>query len=457
MSYSHSDKQVVRRIARRMDAHGIAVWLDERELRLGTALDPAIRREIENSDILLTVVSRTSVDSKWVEREIDHAADASKAIFAVFIDPELKNSRLEEYLWADASDPQRFADVIHHLMRDVHALSTQALPPPDRAKMEAGLRELVRTEPVVAPLVLGFLDGMGLHEENIAVVFGSPFHIIDETLNSLFDIQPGEAAAFHAAEGFRRAGAGTRALSLWIEATGDGGSPLVSAIGHGPLEPALIPAMIRLLAACATPNNDALGKFIGHNADQLDDMQRNEVIRLATWPLRNPADHCATVMGWQALEHLPGTPEILGMWRRWIREGAFDSDPQHLARYLVMAREDDIEGTDVLIEALQEHVRSLLRSSREDNVHAATNHLISAAEAGSPALTSLLYETTAAPGTAEWDRWRQHEPDTADWMACYLRELASEAVGGQDWLHALDESRRKTDLARKLRDFRKST
>jgi hypothetical protein len=42
ISYTHVDKPIARRVARRLAACGIEASLDERELRLGNALDPTI-------------------------------------------------------------------------------------------------------------------------------------------------------------------------------------------------------------------------------------------------------------------------------------------------------------------------------------------------------------------------------------------------------------------------------
>jgi hypothetical protein len=58
LSYSHHDKAVARRVARQLRAHGVGVWMDETELRLGTALTNALSAHIEESDVVVVVASK---------------------------------------------------------------------------------------------------------------------------------------------------------------------------------------------------------------------------------------------------------------------------------------------------------------------------------------------------------------------------------------------------------------
>ena len=120
--------------------------------------------------------------------------------------------------------------------------------------------------------------------------------------------------AQHAARGFARQGAGMRALSLWIAASGDGELPPVSAVGGERLRPELLPAAIALLAACDPPNNHALYNFIAQNADALDAARRRDVVRLVTWPTRTDTSRLGDVLGWVAIKAFPEVPEIQRLW-----------------------------------------------------------------------------------------------------------------------------------------------
>ena len=274
--------------------------------------------------------------------------------------------------------------------------------------------------------------------------FKAAFHSLDDALNALFDLRPNNSIAYHAAYGFCRAGAGARALSSWIAATGDGELPLVTAVGSRRLEPALIPTAIKLLGACNPLNNHALYNFISHNARELDEGQRRAVIRLVTWPVRADTDRLADVLGWVAFKHLPDAIEIQQMWSRWVHAGTFDgkpSSPMDLARYLADAHKEGLPGWEQVNEALRSHVRGYLRSRDKNKVVVAMDHVQAAADAGAPILASLLREAEGVSGTAEWNDWRERDLDTAEWMGWYVFEFAKEAAGDRDRRRAWDSAK----------------
>ncbi len=455
LSHSHLDKCVARRLVRRLAAHGIRVWIDERELRVGATLRTSIRSQIQDADILLVIASQASADSMWVGLELDFAQEHGKTVIPFFIECLAEHERFRDFLGVDATSPQAFADVIHDLIHDLFLSFDLKLPPPDQAVLTAGLRDVAREEPDLAPLILGCLDSEGLHQENMDTAYGAPFHALDETLDALFDLKRDENSAYHAAYGFCRAGAAVRALSLWIDATGDGGLPLVTAVGHATLEPALMPIAIKLLAACDPPNNHALYQFIHHSARQLDDAQRRSVIRLVTWPVRRDTDRLGDVLGWVAFKHFPDAMEIQQMWIRWIHAGVFDrktSSPTDLARYLADAHKEGLSGWESVNDALRGHVRHWLRSGDREKVVVAMDHVRAAADAGAPVLASLLREANGVSGTAEWADWRKRDPDAAEWMKWYVIEFAKEAAGNRNWLGALEGTKR---IAAITEDYRR--
>lgn len=439
LSHSHLDKRVARRLLRRLSAHGIRAWLDERELRVGTTLTSSIRSQIENSDALLVIATRASADSEWVGRELDCAREYGKTVIPFFIESVANHERFRDFLGVDAVSPQAFADVVHGLMRDLFQSIDLELPAADPSVLTKGLRDVAIEEPDLAPLILGCLDAEGLHQENMDNSINAAFHPLDEALNALFDLKRDENIAFHAAYGFYKVGAGVRALSLWIDSTGDGGLPLVTALGARSLEPVLIPIAIKLLAGCTPPNNHAIYSFIHYNSTQLDDTQRRSVIRLVTWPVRTDTTRMGDVLAWVAFKHFPDAAEIQRMWIRWVHAGAFDGktrSPRELARYLADADKEGLPGWEPVGEALRSHVRACLRSKDKDQVVVAMDHVRAAADEAAPVLASLLREAEGVSGTAEWDDWRKRDPDTAEWMQWYVFEFAKEAAGDRKWLRA---------------------
>ena len=428
LSHSHIDKRVARRLVRRMSAHGVKVWIDERELRLGATLTAFIRDQIEQSDLMLVVVSQASAASTWVEQEVHFARQHRKPIIPLFIDSLGDRQRFRDDLGIDASSLCGFADVVDKLLRDVFRGLDRTLPPLDMTVLSKGLRQLAIEEPDLAPLILGCLDSEGLQVDNISGVHKAAFHPLDDALNSLFDLSPNTTMAAHAATGFRLAGAGTRALLTWIQATCNGDVALVSAVGHD-MKSELIPTALHLLAACNPPNNHALYSFIDQNGANLDPAQRRMVIRLVTWPVRNDTGNLGDVLGWVACQQFPEAEEIRQMWRRWIRTGGFDHQPDQLASYLADADKEGLPGWAPAHEDLRSHVRGYLRSGDGNKVRTACKYISTAASRRAPVLELLLHEARLASGSAEWNTWFERDPEAAERSERSLENTIHKAQG----------------------------
>ncbi len=441
LSHKHTDKTVARRLARELSAHGITAWLDEENLRPGAQLTATLRTHIEAADVVLVVASAAAARSKWVLLEMEHARKHDKRIVPFFIEPVARHKRFRDHLGIDATFLPGFAGSVRDFMRDVLETAGRDLPEPDPRTLEASLRALAREEPNVAPLVDGCLDGEGLHQEQMPAVYQAGFHPVDYALNALLSLKPTERIACHVAYGFAGAGAGADGMRRWIELSGNGGGPLNTAVGCR-LDPSLIGTAIRLLESCAAPNNHALYQFIHHNAEQLDPGQRRSALRLVTWPTRGPGE-LGDVLGGVAMRHFPEAIELQQMWSRWIRDGCFDGDPfgpADLARYFVSAKEERLRGWDPIHETLRQHVRRYLRSGDRQKVHTALDHLRANADAMTPALPALLREAEGVTGTAEWNDWRERDPEVAEEARWHLVTQVNEASGGRDWNAAWEKA-----------------
>ncbi len=462
LSYSHADKLVARRLVRRLAAHGIRVWFDDRELRLGSALTPSIRRHIENADVLVVLASQKSADSLWVGKELEFAMEHGKPVVPIFLEDLSTHQRFKEHLGLDAVSLYSFSTVLDTLVRELYQSVEQEPPPADPQIITAFLHELAREEPNLSPLIHGYLDSGGLHYENVDTVLSVDFHALDEALDALFDLFPREDMARCAALGFGKAGAGTRALTRWIKTIGDGGLPLVAAVGHQPLPPEVIPAALALLEQCNPPNNQALYHFIDQNITSFTGAQRRAVIRLVTWPVRPDATRFADVAAAVALRHFPDSLELQQVWIRWINSGVFDGKPNRpgdLAYYLSQAHKESLPGWDRIREALKDHVRGYLRSGNKEKVDLAIDHVQAAAENKTPVLHLLLQEMHGVSGTFEWNKWREQDPETANFMGWFVHAVSDEAVGEQNWLRAWEKAKemqafenRRREISRKQRE-----
>lgn len=73
LSHSSKDKPFVRRLAADLVAHGVKVWLNEQRILVGDSIPEKIAQGLAESDFFLIVISRNSVESSWVKRELNSA------------------------------------------------------------------------------------------------------------------------------------------------------------------------------------------------------------------------------------------------------------------------------------------------------------------------------------------------------------------------------------------------
>jgi formylglycine-generating enzyme required for sulfatase activity len=122
ISYSHADGQFVDRLADKLKAVGVGVWIDKWEIQVGDSITGKVNEAIEASDFLVAVLSRASVKSKWVKEELNTALIRNIEGKNAFILPVLiEECKIPEMLrhrrYADfAADPeQAFRDLLEVL------------------------------------------------------------------------------------------------------------------------------------------------------------------------------------------------------------------------------------------------------------------------------------------------------------------------------------------------------
>jgi hypothetical protein len=113
ISYSHKDKSFVDMLTKDFDTYKITYWLDEKELQIGDMLLRNLREGIDKSQFLLIILSKNSISSEWVQRELDLALneEISKGVIKVLpavIDKEIDlPSFLVGKIYADFSKDYR--------------------------------------------------------------------------------------------------------------------------------------------------------------------------------------------------------------------------------------------------------------------------------------------------------------------------------------------------------------
>jgi len=89
LSHSHADKSFVQRIVADLRHKGHVVWFDEAEIKIGDSLIENLREGIDNVDYVIAVISKSSIQSEWVKRELDVAMNIEIEQKEVFVLPIL--------------------------------------------------------------------------------------------------------------------------------------------------------------------------------------------------------------------------------------------------------------------------------------------------------------------------------------------------------------------------------
>lgn len=73
LSHCHEDKGFVERVADDLQRNGVDVWVDDAEIRLGDSLLGRISEGICSVDYVAVFLSKSSVKSVWVKKELEMA------------------------------------------------------------------------------------------------------------------------------------------------------------------------------------------------------------------------------------------------------------------------------------------------------------------------------------------------------------------------------------------------
>lgn len=121
ISHSWHDKALARRIAEAVKVLGGRVWLDEAEIKIGDSLVQKIRAGIDDMDYVVALLSRKSVSSEWVKKELDIAMNHEIAGKRVKVLPILASrcelpGFLQGKLYADMSTKKAFRNSLPMLL-----------------------------------------------------------------------------------------------------------------------------------------------------------------------------------------------------------------------------------------------------------------------------------------------------------------------------------------------------
>lgn len=137
LSHSSVDKPFVRFIASEIALSGHQFWLDEKDIRLGEVLASTLKAAVATSAQMLLFVSPSSLQSRWVEQEIEYAeslnAVGRKApyipcLMGALTDQEVPD-KISARLYLDFRNPTGYDKSMVRLLTDLSPSSERARLP----------------------------------------------------------------------------------------------------------------------------------------------------------------------------------------------------------------------------------------------------------------------------------------------------------------------------------------
>jgi TIR domain len=147
ISYSTKDNPFIQRLYADLKAIGIMCWFAPKDLKIGAKFRVEIDDAIRVYDKLLIVLSKRSVQSEWVEKEVETAFEKERkekrlVLFPIRLDQAVMKVAVG---WAadirrtrhigdfrNWKDPSAYAKAFDRLLRDLKSDT----PKPDAAKVD---------------------------------------------------------------------------------------------------------------------------------------------------------------------------------------------------------------------------------------------------------------------------------------------------------------------------------
>lgn len=122
MSHSSKDKFFVRNLSERLQSYGIKVWLDEAEINIGDSLTEKIAKAIDSTDYVGVILSHNSINSEWVQRELQIALQKEikgkkVVVLPILIEKVEIPLFLRDKLYADFTNPENFDRELSKLLK----------------------------------------------------------------------------------------------------------------------------------------------------------------------------------------------------------------------------------------------------------------------------------------------------------------------------------------------------
>ena len=129
ISYSHNDKTFVRKLAADLRNANHTVWIDETDISVGDSIIEKLSDAIKNVDFVVAIISSASVNSRWVQKELDLASNRELNENRIVLLPVLLNDvQLPRFLYGkfylDFSKEDNYQEYLVKLLEKLETDST---------------------------------------------------------------------------------------------------------------------------------------------------------------------------------------------------------------------------------------------------------------------------------------------------------------------------------------------
>lgn len=128
ISYSHKDKKFANTLKKALIRYNLSVFLDEHEMQVGEDIAARLRNEIMRCDFVIIIITPNSIESNWVNWEIDFAlnwelTENKVKVLPILMQGNLIPGRLKEKIYLDFRTDYlmkiNFEKLIRYLLKSV--------------------------------------------------------------------------------------------------------------------------------------------------------------------------------------------------------------------------------------------------------------------------------------------------------------------------------------------------
>lgn len=145
LSHTSIDKPFVRKLAADLRNYGHTVWIDEAEINIGDSLIGKIREGLDSVDFIAVILSKASIESEWVKKELEIASNRELKERRILVLPiKIEDVELPGFLegkfYGDFSRPENYDEKLELLLRSLG--DSKVIVPTDREEVSKIKQEL---------------------------------------------------------------------------------------------------------------------------------------------------------------------------------------------------------------------------------------------------------------------------------------------------------------------------